>query len=262
MSVESLNAVVARAREGIESAITTSARVDRSVATADRVMRQLNVRDGPAREAARRERQRLNSELKRRVARVGIWIGVVSIATIVVGLITPIGMFGFLAAVGLAIGVAALLAFMPAQSSSTKAPAPDLPNGEMVQRFDSYIYRSRPALPAPAQSELDSISAALPSLKQTLERVDALDPNAQDARRLMSLHLPGLIDRYRQVPPDFRKEVDGEGISVDERLVEGLAAGRAALAEISEKLARADVSAFETQGRFIKSRYGEERIDG
>ncbi|HUE79057.1 MAG TPA: hypothetical protein VMN38_05450 [Sphingomicrobium sp.] len=261
MSVESLNAIVARAREGMESAIASSAKVDRSVTTADRVMRQLDVRDGPAREAARRERQRLNSEFTRRVARVGVWIGVVSVITIVVGLITPIGMFGFLAAVGLAIGVAALLAFMPAQVSSAKAPPADLPNGEMVQRFDSYIYRSRAALPAPAQSELDAISAALPSLKQTLERVDALDPNAQDARRLMSLHLPGLIDRYRQVPDAFRNEPDGDGISVDERLVEGLAAGRAAIAEISEKLARADMNAFETQGRFIKSRYGEERID-
>lgn len=262
MSVDSLNAIVARAREGMETAIASSARVDRTVTTADRVMRQLDVRDGPARDAARRERQRLNSDLKRRVARVGIWIGVVSIVTIVVGLITPIGMFGFLAAVGLAIGVTALLAFMPAEASSARAPTADLPNGAMVQRFDSYIYRSRAALPAPAQSELDAISAALPSLRQTLERVDALDPNAQDARRLMSLHLPGLIDRYRQVPENFRTEADGEGISVDERLVEGLAAGRAALAEISEKLARADMNAFETQGRFIKSRYGEERIDG
>ena len=99
-------------------------------------------------------------------------------------------------------------------------------------------------------------------MKQTLERVDALDPNAQDARRLMSLHLPGLIDRYRQVPQAFRDERDGDGVSVDERLVEGLAAGRAALNEISEKLARADMNAFETQGRFIQSRYGEERIDG
>ena len=38
--------------------------------------------------------------------------------------------------------------------------------------------------------------------------------------------------------------------------------GTAALAEISDKLARSDVQALETQGRFIKSRYGEERIDG
>jgi hypothetical protein len=56
--------------------------------------------------------------------------------------------------------------------------------------------------------------------------------------------------------------VDGEGKTVNDRLVEGLVAGRIALGEISEQLARADVAAFETQGRFIKSRYGEERIDG
>ncbi len=231
------------------------------IARADRVMRQLDERDGAVRDAARRERQRLNSEVVSRIGRVGVAIGVISLITVIVGLLIPIGMFGFLAAVGLAIGIAAMDAFLPSQARIATAPSADLPNGEMVQRFDSYIYRSRAALPAPAQSELDAISAALPSLRQTLERVDALDPTAQDARRLMSLHLPSLIDRYRQVPPGFRKEVDGEGVSVDERLVEGLAAGRAALDEISEKLARADVSAFETQGRFIKSRYGEERID-
>jgi hypothetical protein len=39
-----------------------------------------------------------------------------------------------------------------------------------------------------------------------------------------------------------------------------LSAGRAALTDISERLARGDVAAFETQGRFIKSRYGEEKI--
>ncbi|MGI8612326.1 MAG: hypothetical protein ACR2KH_08720 [Sphingomicrobium sp.] len=263
MSVESLNAIVARARDGMDNAVASSARVNKTLTRADRVMHQESARDGPARDASRRERQRLNEGLKRKVIQIGVAIGVISVATIVLGLILPtgIGMFGFLAAVGLAIGIAAMLAVIPSPARSAAAPAADLPNGEMVQRFDSYIYRSRAALPAPAQAELDSISAALPSLRQTLERVDALDPNAQDARRLMSLHLPGLIDRYAQVPHAYRSERDGEGISVDERLVEGLSAGRAALTEISEKLARSDMIAFETQGRFIKSRYGEERID-
>ena len=236
-------------------------RFNQVIARADRVMQALDERGGAVREAARRERHRLNRELGQRVARVGVGIGLVSIITMVIGLIIPIGMFGFLAAVGLAIGIAALLAFMPTQPSLAKAPATDLPNGEMVQRFDSYIYRSRAALPAPAQAELDAISAALPSLRQTLERIDALDPNAQDARRLMSKHLPGLIDRYSHVPPAYRTERDGEGVTVDERLVEGLAAGCAALSEIGEKLARADVQALETHGRFLKSRYSEDRID-
>jgi len=235
-------------------------KVERALARFDRVTRALDERDGAAREAATRERQRLNRDLGRRVARVGVGIGLVSIATIVVGLIIPIGMFGFLAAVGLAIGIAALLAFMPGESQ-VKAPSTDLPNGQMVQRFDSYLYRTRAALPAPARAEIDAISARLPALKQVLERVETLDPKAQDARRLMSVHLPGLIERYMNVPAEFRSQADGEGLTVDQRLVEGLGAARSALDEISQDLARNDLNAFETQGRFIKSRYGDETID-
>jgi hypothetical protein len=238
-----------------------TAKVERALARFDRVTQSLDERGGPAREAARRERQRLNADLKRRFGRIGLALLLISIATIVIGLVIPIGMFGFLAAVGLAVGIAALLAFSPTQTTNATPPATDLPNGEMVQRFDSYLFRSRTALPAPAQVELDAISAALPTLRQTLDRVDALDPNAQDARRLMSVHLPGLIDRYAQVPKSYHAELDGEGISVDQRLVEGLAASRSALSELSEKLARADLAAFETQGRFIQSRYGDERIE-
>jgi hypothetical protein len=233
-------------------------KVERAIARFDRITSQLDQRGGPVGEAARRERQRLNTDLAQRAKRVGVAVLLVSIFTIAVGLFIPIGMFGFLAAVGLAIGVAALLAFTPSETRSIAAPSTDLPNGEMVQRFDSYLYRARRALPAPAQAEIDAISAMLPSLRQTLERVETLDPNAQDARRLMSIHLPGLIDRYMQVPAAFRSERDGEDKTVDQRLVEGLGAGRAALQEVCEQLARADMAAFETQGRFIQSRYGNE----
>ena len=233
-------------------------KVERAIARFDRVTQQLDQRQGSVRDAARRERQRLNADLARRLKRVGVAIGVISLVTIAIGLFLPIGMFGFLAAVGLAIGVAALLALSPSAERIATAPSTDLPNGAMVQRFDSYLYRARGALPAPAQAEIDAISATLPSLRQTLERVDTLDPNAQDARRLMSIHLPGLIDRYVRVPAPFRTEEDGEGKTPDQRLVEALAAGRSALHDISENLARADMAAFETQGRFIKSRYAED----
>jgi hypothetical protein len=236
-------------------------KVERALARFDRVTRALDERDGAAREAARRERQRLNRDLGKRLARVGVGIGIVSIATIIVGLVTPIGMFGFLAAVGLAIGIAALLAFMPGEQAA-KAPSADLPNGQMVQRFDSYLYRTRAALPAPARTEIDAISARLPALKETLQRVETLDPKAQDARRLMSIHLPGLIDRYLNVPAEFRRQEDAEGLTVDQRLVEGLSAARTALDEISQDLAKTDLDAFQTQGRFIKTRYGEQSIDG
>jgi hypothetical protein len=240
----------------------TSEKTELAIARADRVMRSMDERGGAARDAARRERQRLNAGLGRTLGRIGIAVLMISIATIVIGLIMPIGMFGFLAAVGLAVGVGALLLLSGGREIAAPNVTPDLPNGQMVARFDSYLFRARRALPAPAQAELDLLSAQLPALRQTLERIPDLDPNAQDARRLMSVHLPNLIDRYVHVPAAYRGQPDGEDVSVDQRLVEALAAGRQALTEISEKLAKADMAAFETQGRFIQSRYSEKSIDG
>ena len=237
-------------------------KVERAIARFDRVTRQLDQRDGPAREAARRERQRLNAGLGRTAGRIAIAFVALWTIVLVVGLVRPIGMMGFVIALLASAVVAGVFLFGGGrQALSPPAPSPDLPNGAMVDRFDSYVVRVRRALPAPAQAQLDSISAVLPSLKQSLERVETLDPQAQDARRLMSIHLPGLIDRYANVPPAYRGERDGEGKTVDERLVESLAAARAALSEVSEQLARTDLAAFETQGRFIKSRYGEQGIE-
>jgi hypothetical protein len=239
-------------------------KVERAIARFDRVAQQLDQRGGPARAAARRERERerLNAGLGRTAAKVAIAVVLVWLATVVIGLLKPIGIFGFLAAVVATIVVAGvLIARGGREAVAPPAPSTDLPNGIMVDRFDSYIYRVRRALPAPAQAQLDGIAAVLPPLKQTLERVETLDPNAQDARRLMSIHLPGLIDRYMNVPSAYRGEKDGEGKTVDERLVESLAAARTALSEVSEQLARGDLAAFETQGRFIKSRYGEQGIE-
>jgi len=240
-----------------------TAKVENAIARVDRVMRQIDERKGPVRDAARRERQRLNADVTGRFKRIGVGIGIISLITIAIGMVLPIGMFGFLAAVGLAIGVAAVLAISPSEGGLrlTAPPPADLPNGEMVQRFDSYLYKTRRALPAPAQAQIDALSAALPALRETMERVPSVDPTAQDARRLMSIHLPGLIDRYNHVPEAFRRDLDGEGKTVDERLIEGLAAGRKALSDISEQLARSDLAAFETQGRFIASRYGEEKLE-
>lgn len=237
-------------------------KVERAIARFERVTQQIDARDGPGRAAARRERQRLNAGTSRIAIRIAVVTGLIWLATIIVGLVQPIGMFGFLGALLLTVGaIGLMLSRGRRQVVTPAAPTADLPNGPMVDRFDSYLYRARRALPAPAQGEIDAISQILPSLKQTLERVDAVDPAAQDARRLMSIHLPGLIERYERVPAAYRQERDGEDKTVDQRLVEGLVASRTALADVSERLARADVAALETQGRFIQSRYGNQPIE-
>ncbi len=237
-------------------------KVDRAIARFERVTRQLDERKAAPREAAQRERKRLNAGLGRTVITVAIALALIWLGAAVVGMIAPIGMFGFLAVLlASAVIVAVLLVRGGRNVRAAAPPSADLPNRAMVERFDTYLFRTRRALPAPAQAQIDQLSAILPPLTQTLDRIETLDPKAQDARRLMSLHLPGLVDRYLNVPPAFRQERDGEGKTVDERLTEGLAAGRDALAGIAEQLARDDVAALETQGRFIKSRYGEQPID-
>lgn len=234
-------------------------KVGRALARFDRVMAVVDEQHGPVAVQAKRERQRLMRHYGRALTRATMAILVVSIVTIMIGLVVPIGMFGFLAAVALAGGIAAMLFFHDVLEASSPPVVPtDVGNGEMVQRFGTFLYGNRRALPAPAQAVVDGISEQLGTLKQTLERVDALDPDAQDARRLMSVHLPGLIERYANVPQAYRKEADAEGKTVDQRLVEGLEASRAALNEVSERLAKRDMDAFQTQGRFIQSKYGRE----
>lgn len=232
-------------------------KVTNALARFDRVMAVVDEKQGPVATQARAERQRTIKRYGKAGRNAALGLLAVSLAAMVVGVVTPIGLFGFLAAVLLAVAIAGLLFMWGVREEPITAVRTDLPNGEMVQRFGSYLYQNRRALPAPAQEVVDSISGSLGTLKQTLERTDPMDPDAQDARRLMSIHLPGLIDRYAKVPPEYRAETDGEGKTIDQRLVEGLSASRTALGEVSERLARRDVDAFSTQGRFIESKYGQ-----
>lgn len=251
-----------RANASFERAGETRNRVTVSTNRADNILARIDSKSGAVTDARRRELKRLNSGFVGTLVKIGIAVGLISLATIGIGLLTPIGMFGFLAAVGFAIGVAAVLIYTNGKQALVKPHVtPDLPNGTMVQRFDSYLYRSRALLPAPAQAEIDLLSQNLAPLKQTLERIPDLDPAAQDARRLMSVHLPGLVDRYLHVPAAYRDDPDGEGKTPDQRLTEALAAGREALGDISDRLAKGDIAAFETQGRFIESRYKEKSLD-
>lgn len=237
---------------------------DLVLARADRVMRQIDERQGAPRDAAARERQRIMGRYGRAFTRATMTVFGICLAAIVFGLFIPIGMFGFLAAVGLAMTIGTMVMILDAGAKGgprlVSDVSPDLGNAEMVDRFDSFIFRARRALPAPAQAEVDRLGQRLQPLRDTLARVPADDPDAQDARRLMSTHLPGLVERYLHVPAAYRNEHDADGKTVDDRLVDALAAGRAALDDISSKLARNDLAAFETQGRFIETRYKDDSL--
>lgn len=160
-------------------------------------------------------------------------------------------------AIIVALAVAALF-FAALRPTATTPIAPyreDMAGAAVVRRFASLIAQRRGALPASAAQRLDGIAATLPLLEQRLAEVNPLDPVAQDARRLMGQHLPDLLDRYERVPRQYRREQDGDGVSVDERLLGALGAARIALDDLARDLSRDDVAAFETQGRFLETRY-------
>jgi hypothetical protein len=191
----------------------------------------------------------------RKIATAGIAVGLILIATIVLGVVVDgIGLGGFGLAL-LAMAAAAFFFLMPRREKPIVDYKEDMPNKAVVQRLETLLDRKRTALPAPATRQIEAISAQLPLLESRLSETQMLDPLAQDARRLMGKHLPELIERYERVPASYRSERDAEGLTVDDRLVQGLDAAKTALDDLGRKLAREDVDAFQTQGRFIESRY-------
>jgi hypothetical protein len=214
---------------------------------------------GPASTSLRRRYYgRAMGSLARRVAGMGMAIGLLVVATIIFGLFQPIGING-LFLVGLAtLAILILFSLWPTEPKRV-AYSEQVPTGTVVRQLESMLVRRRAALPAPAAQRADAIGAQLPLLESRLGEVDPLDPLAQDARRLMGKHLPELIERYERIPANYRKEPDGEGLTADQRLVASLDAARQALGEIGDRLVQTDRQAFETQGRFIESRYRDDQ---
>ncbi|HEX5181590.1 MAG TPA: hypothetical protein VFW19_00420 [Allosphingosinicella sp.] len=229
--------------------------VDEAIARFDELVERYEGGSAEARAAFRRDVGRSARSVGRRLANMGIAIGALIVATIAFGLfVGPIGINGLFLVLLAMLAILILFSVWPGEPKRV-AYGEQVPTRTLVRQLDSLLVRERGALPAPAAKRIDAISAQLPLLESRLTEADPLDPLAQDARRLMGKHLPDLIERYERVPAAYRQEKDGEGLTVDERLVKSLDAARGALDEIGGKLAQSDRDAFETQGRFIESRY-------
>jgi hypothetical protein len=232
--------------------------VEEVIARMDATFDRFDGRTPAARGARRRYYGRAVGSVARRAANMGVAIAALVVATIVFGLLVgPIGVTG-LFLVGLAtLAILLLFSLWPGEPKRV-AYSEQLPTATVVRQLDGLLVRERAALPAPAARRVDAISAQLPLLESRLGEVDALDPLAQDARRLMGKHLPELLERYERIPASYRQQTDGEGLTADQRLVASLDAAAEALGDIGDRLTKSDRQAFETQGRFIESRYKED----
>lgn len=230
--------------------------VDDAIARFDEYSARLDGHTPVVSAARRRQLTRSAASLGRRLANIGMALVALAVATIAAGLaLNGIGLTGLFIVSVLTLLIVIFFSMGGEKTAKERPFREDMPNRDVVQTLDGFLHRRRAALPAPAARRVDAISQQLPLLESRLAEVPVLDPLAQDARRLMGRHLPELIERYERVPPAYRHERDGEGLTVDERLIASLDAARAALSDIGSKLTREDLNAFETQGRFIESRY-------
>ena len=234
--------------------------VNRSIARLDEVLHRhdrILAERGPAALAPRRKLTR--TQLIQKAVSIGIVLVLALVGTTIAGLVLGgIGLGGFFSIVLVTLVVMAVIAFWRPREKPVPAFQDNMTNAAVVQRLGALLARKRHLLPPAAARRADAISAQLPMLEGQLADMATLDPIAQDARRLLGKHLPDLIDRYERVPAEYRAERDAEGLNVDERLTQGLEAATGAIDELGRQLARDDVDAFQTQGRFIENRYRED----
>ncbi len=228
---------------------------DQIVAKNDERLRRLAI--GEAAQVARaRRRQRSAERVGKRVARAGGVVAAIVLGLILWGLIMgPVGTTVLVLAV-----LFGAMAAMAAAISVGDKPEPtrlgDALPAALPAATDAWLDRQRRQLPRLAAPQVDAISARLATLESQLARVPAGDPVAQDLSRLLSKHLPELVDSYTRVPAEQRaRTVDPSGRTLDSTLVDGLKAVEVELSRASDALAAADREALVVQGKFLEARY-------
>jgi hypothetical protein len=151
-------------------------------------------------------------------------------------------------AAALAVTTAALL--WPARRA-TDGPLSAAELEALPGEAEEWLLGQRPALPVEAFASLDAILVHLGDLGAGLGAVNPGSTLAWEARRLIGSHLPQLVYAYCELPSAARDEDPAHG----ERLIAGLATLAEALARLSTEVNRDRLMRFETQGRFLESRY-------
>lgn len=219
-----------------------------------------------AEEALRRHggNSRLQKRALQRVARAGI-VKAKRIAWLTAGFlfgvplfalfVSPLGISGILLSVMAYFGLALAALLWPAgvrevhDSSLVTTSLSQLPLST-----EMWLASQRAALPPPAQRLADGIALKLEQLAPQLQRLDEKEPAAFEIRRLIADELPELVRGYQRVPHHLRREGEN-GMSPDRQLVEGLNVVDSELTRMSTQLARGDLHALATQGRYLELKY-------
>lgn len=166
-------------------------------------------------------------------------------------LVAPLGFLGLVLTLVAALSVILLLSSWPKDRAPALEKLPDAPLAALPAKIETWLEAQRPALPAPAAREVDLVMMQLNRLAPELKQLDPATPEADDARRLLSDHLPRLVKSYAEVPATHRGTAEAQAHFRD-----GLKVVGSELDRLTTDLARERLRALETEGRFLESRYG------
>ncbi|MAC59623.1 MAG: hypothetical protein CMH85_15415 [Novosphingobium sp.] len=209
---------------------------------------------------ARKERWRFRLRRLRRafLALTGIWI-----ATLVTAL--ALGGLPFMATVLsilLGIAVFTLLAIYPATPRTNAGDLESASLTELAGSAELWLEGKRRALPNAAIDAIDMIGVRLEQIAPQLAMLEETGPAAREVRKLLSEHLPGLVDSYTRIPPALRSKPGTGGTTPSEQLVDGLCVISEEIEAMSVDLSRNDIDGLATRNRFLETKYVDARERG
>ncbi|PXA85504.1 hypothetical protein DMC47_37130 [Nostoc sp. 3335mG] len=207
------------------------------------------------RAAARRRREQRRRAFLRVAKRVVLACLAILAVAIAIGFVMPLQAEGvFLTMIAMAlVSVAIILWSRTPDFTPEKVASTDL--HLLPSQTGEWLEKQRPALPSPAQRQLDQLTASLDAITPQLAALDARSPEALEARRLIGDELPELVRGYQKVPPSLRRQPLNGGPSPDKQLVEGLGTIGEEIARMNARLADNDLKALATQNRFLEIKY-------
>jgi len=205
---------------------------------------------------------RRSAELKRlhmarKAARMAFAVMGILFAALVTGLV--IDGIGF---TGIVVTFFAIVAALTLLGTFPRMKVPELGmlnRGDvrsMVARTELWLEAQRPALPAPAVNLIDQIGVQLDGLGVQLEGVDPAEPAVAEVRKLVGEHLPGMVESYRRIPANLRRE-QRDGRTADQQLTDGLGKISQEIDAVTRQLAAGDLDALAVRGRFLDYKYGD-----
>ena len=181
-----------------------------------------------------------------------IWLG----AGIAGAMFSGIGFWGVMAVVVATALAIALFSSFPKVKTPRRA---DINKGDvqsMVGKTELWLEAQRPALPPPAARIVSDMGVQLDALGLQLQGIDQNHPKAREVRSLVGEQLPEMVDSYRRIPQNLRREARG-GSTPDEQLTDSLSKISGEIDSITRQLAEGSLDDLAIKHRYLDYKFGE-----